>query len=275
MLLNYQFSVLLSIYYKENVNHFSMAMKSIWHDQTIKPDEIILVEDGVLTDELYQEILHWKTILGEKLKIAELPKNRGTGYAKNIGLSICRYPLVLIMDTDDISLPDRFEKQINYMINNPDIDVLGGQIQEFLQIQNDIESSRVVPILHKDIKKLALKRNPFNHMTVCIKKDAMLSVGGYHHHLFMEDYNLFLRLLAKGYTCHNLAECLVDVRIGNAMHARRRGIVYMKSEWELAKLKIELNLQNQFLAYFYFILRLLPRLLPSVLLGLLYRILRK
>ena len=108
-------SVLMSIYHKEKPEYFDQAMDSIWEHQTVKPDQVVLVEDGPLTTELYDAIKNWKVKLGEVLDIISLEKNLGTGGAKSIGLEKCKGDYIAVMDTDDISTPERFEKQIKFL----------------------------------------------------------------------------------------------------------------------------------------------------------------
>ena len=264
------FSVLCSIYYKENPIHFNNCMESIWDNQTLKPSEIILIEDGPLTFELDQVIIHWQKILGDVLKVKRLVKNVGTGKAKNIGLLECSYEIVCIVDTDDISVPKRFEHQIAFLDANKDVTILGGQIQEFTESTEKSSGVREVPKNHIDIVKFSQRQSPFNNMTIAYRKSNILEVGGYQHHLWMEDYNLFLRVIAKGYKVHNLNEILVYARIDNGMHARRKGLEYIKSEKQLLDLKKQLKLQNPIYANILFLIRSGFRLMPSFLLGKIY-----
>lgn len=264
------FSVLSSIYIKENPADFNACMQSIWDQQTLKPTEIILVEDGPLTDELYQVIEKWKNKLGNVLKPIKLETNVGTGKAKNIGLNACCYDIVCIVDTDDISLPHRFERQIEFLNNHPEITIVGGQIIEFVDHIDQQSGMRVVPLTHEALLKYALSKSPFNNMTICYRKQAVLDLGGYKHHLWMEDYNLFLRMIAQGYQLANLDEVLVYARVDNGMHARRKGWAYIKSEKQLLDLKKQLKLQHPFYANMLFLLRAAARLMPSVVLREIY-----
>lgn len=266
----------MSIYFKENALHFNECMHSIWTHQTLKPTEIILVEDGALTNELYQVINVWKEQLGLVLNIIKLDQNVGTGKAKNIGLQHCNYDIVCIVDTDDICIKDRFEKQIDFFKNNRDIDIIGGQIYEFIDDLNNISGVREVPLEHQELINFSKKKSPFNNMTIAYKKEAILNAGGYHHHLWMEDYNLFLRLIAKGYKLQNLPDFLVYARVDNGMHGRRRGWQYIKSEKQLLDLKLKLKIQPFVPAVFLFCIRSFFRLLPSSLLEKVYNnVLRK
>lgn len=265
-----KFSILSSIYYKENPQHFHECMVSLWENQTLKANEMILVEDGELTLELYTKISEWQEKLGNVLKIIKLPQNVGTGQAKNIGLTYCNYDIICIADTDDIYTNDRFQKQIDFFKQNPDIDILGAQIYEFIDDIKHISGSRKVPCQHKELLNYAKKQSPFNNMTIAYKKNAVLNVGGYQHHLWMEDYNLFLRLIANKYKLHNLPDFLVYARINNGMHSRRRGLKYIQSEQQLFQLKLKLKIQPIIPALCLFLIRSTFRLLPSSLLGFIY-----
>lgn len=264
------FSVLISIYYKEKPEHFDACMTSIWDQQTFKPTEIILVEDGPLTVELYELIALWKERLQQTLRIIKLEENVGTGKAKNIGLQHCQYEIVSIVDTDDISVSDRFEKQMQCFDADVDLVVLGGQITEFVDDISSPSGMRVVPLDSQALRHYAKKQSPFNNMTISYRKSKILEVGGYQHHLWMEDYNLFLRVIAKGYKIQNLPDVLVYARIDNGMHARRKGFEYIKSEHQLLKLKKQLKLQNPIHANMLFIVRSVFRLMPSSMLGKIY-----
>ena len=269
---NIKFSVLISIYHKEKPEHFNNCMESVWDKQTLNPTEIILIEDGPLTVELNQVIEYWKTKLGNVLHVKKLEKNIGTGKAKNIGLHECTYDIVCIVDTDDICVPERFKKQIDFLKENPDISIVGGQILEFVEDIQNPTGMRKVPLSHENLKNYAKRQSPFNNMTITYRKKHILEVGGYQHHLWMEDYNLFLRVIAQGYKIANLPEVLVYARIDNGMHARRKGYEYIKSEKQLLNLKKELKLQSSIHANMLFLIRSAVRLIPSSVLGKFYNI---
>lgn len=271
-----KFSVLISIYFKEQPEHLNQCLESIWDKQTFKPTEIILVEDGPLTPELDHTIEMWKVKLGDVLRIIQLPENVGTGKAKNIGLEACNNEIVCIVDTDDISVSDRFEKQIKILSNDPELAILGGQIIEFIDDISSPSGMRNVPLTNLELRQYAKKQSPFNNMTIAYRKNMILEAGGYQHHLWMEDYNLFLRVIARGYKVQNLQDVLVYARIDNGMHGRRKGFQYIKSEKQLLDLKKQLKIQSPFYANMYFIVRSAFRLMPANLLGKIYnRFLRK
>ena len=265
-----KFSVLLSLYLKEQPTFLNKCFQSIWENQTIQPDEIILILDGPIGDRLNICIQYWQKVIGRTLKIIPLLENVGLGNALNEGLKHCSNEWVFRMDTDDICTSDRFEKQVAYIENNPSVVLFGGQVLEFDKTVTDAKILKAVPTAYEQIKQFAQNRCPFNHMTVAYKKDIILSLGGYQHHLFMEDYNLWLRVIGNGYKVANLADVIVYARVGNGMHARRKGLEYIKSEKQLFDLKKQLKLQNPIYANILFIIRSGFRLMPSSLLGKIY-----
>lgn len=269
------FSVLMSLYYKETPQFLDSCLESIWNKQSLKPNEMVLVLDGAIGIGLTKIINKWQYKEYCHIKIIELAKNVGLGKALNEGLKHCSHKWVFRMDTDDVCAPDRFEKQVAYIQNHPEIDIFSSQVTEFDSNPNQPAATKSVPITHQAILEFSKKRCPFNHMAIAYKKSAIAAVGGYQHHLMMEDYNLWLRVLAAGYNSANLPESLVYVRAGNAMIGRRRGWRYVKSEWQLFQLKRTLNFQSFLPAFSVFLLRALPRLLPEKVLKWLYKQLRK
>lgn len=264
------FSVLLSLYFKENPVFLNESLNSIWTEQTVAPEQIVLVLDGPIGDELSQVVDEWETKLGKALTKVVLEQNVGLGKALNEGLKHCRNEWVFRMDTDDICLPDRFEKQLEYIQKNPDVVLFSGQIIEFNETIEDASKLKIVPTEYDEIKKFALKRCPFNHMAVAYRKDIILGLGGYQHHLLMEDYNLWFRVIGAGYKVGNHSDVLLYARVGNGMYARRKGWQYFKSEKKLLDLKKELKLQGSVAANLIFLARASIRLIPSNMLAFIY-----
>ena len=264
------FSILMSLYHKENPKFLDQCFESIWDSQTTKPTEIVLVLDGPIGEELTVCVQKWQSKIGSPLKVVPLPQNVGLGKALNEGLKQCSYNWVFRMDTDDICTSDRFAKQIKFIEQNSDVVLFGGQILEFDQNISDADVLKAVPTTYEQIKKFAQNRCPFNHMTVAYKRDVILTLGGYQHHLFMEDYNLWLRVIGNNYQVANLSDVILYARVGNGMHARRKGFKYIKSEKQLLDLKKQLKIQSPFYATIYFIVRSTFRLMPANLLGKIY-----
>ena len=264
------FSILMSLYHKENPKFLDQCFESILDSQTTKPTEIVLVLDGPIGEELTACVQKWQSKIGSPLRVVPLPQNVGLGKALNEGLKQCSYNWVFRMDTDDICTSDRFEKQIKFIEQNPNVVLFGGQILEFDQNISDADVLKAVPTTYEQIKKFSQNRCPFNHMTVAYKRDVILSLGGYQHHLFMEDYNLWLRVIGNNYQVANLSDVILYARVGNGMHARRKGFKYIKSEKQLLDLKKQLKIQSPFYATIYFIVRSTFRLMPANLLGKIY-----
>ena len=268
-----KFSILMSVYHKETPEYFNRAMHSIWDDQTIKPNEIILVQDGLLTDELYSAITDWKKIIGEAFKTIPLEKNVGLGDALNIGLKACTFDLVARMDTDDICSPDRFEKQLN-VFKNSDVDICSSWVSEFDVDEAKIVSYRKLPEKHEGIVKFAKKRSPVNHPAVMYKKLIVQSAGGYKKMMWCEDYYLWGRMILKGAKFYNIQEPLVNMRAGYGQLERRSGIKYALSEIKLQKEFLKLGFVN----YFEFIrnvsVRFIARIVPKKMVEIIYKTLR-
>lgn len=237
-----KFSVLMSVYYKENPEWLRAALNSIVN-QTLMPDEIVLVEDGELTENLYQVIEEYKANHPNLFNIVKLEKNSGLGEALRVGVLNCSNELIARMDTDDIARNDRFEKQIDFFKNNPDIDVVGSWISEFENNPDEIISYRQLPTAHEKIYIFGQFRNPINHMTVLFKKTSILKVGNYQAFKNIEDYYLWGRMLKQGAKFANIPECLVNVRAGSAMLRRRANLTYFFNS--------ELPLQTEFLKIHY------------------------
>jgi len=259
------FSVLMSLYNKEKPSNLSACLKSL-SLQTLAAGEVVIVYDGEINEELQAIVNCYSDLLN--VKVQRLPQNVGLGKALNFGMHKCSYNIIARMDTDDICLPHRFEKQMSFLNENKDISLLGSGIVEFDDYGN--RRMKIMPSTDHEIKKFMKFKNPFNHMTVFFKRDSIINVGEYQHHLFMEDYNLWLRVQSSGYKMHNLPDVLVEARVGKQMIMRRRGLNYIKSEFKLAKLKIKLKNTNLIEGGIILILRCIPRVLPYKFLSFLY-----
>lgn len=267
------FSVLISVYQKERPEYLRLALESIWDHQTLKPSEIVLVCDGPLTGELDREI-EWFSRKAP-LKIVRLPKNEGLGNALKKGLAICSNELVARMDSDDIAVPVRFEKQIRFMEENPGICISGSNIAEFIETTSNICSYRRLPSTSEEIVRFAKKRNPLNHVTVIFRKSAVIDAGNYMAFHGYEDYYLWIRMLQNHAAISNIPENLVYARIGNNMYSRRRGLKLFIQELKLLRqlVRIQFLSQGEFCRNLFF--RAFPRLLPVSGIKLIYRILHK
>ena len=227
------FSVLLSVYWKENPDWLRLSLKSIWEDQSLKPAEIVLVKDGPLTDRLETVISQFKQ--SAPLKIVPLSQNQGLGRALNEGLKFCSFDLVARMDTDDISKPDRFEKQIRFISQHPDISVVGSWVDEFIGNPDHVVSERKLPSTPDELYRFGQTRNPMNHPTVLFRKKKVLEVGGYEHFPLFEDYWLWCRMLQHGCKLGNIPQSLLWFRASPDVYKRRGGWRYAMTELKFQK----------------------------------------
>ena len=227
------FSVLMAVYKKEQPLFFKEALRSVF-EQSLIPNEVVLVKDGPLTEELEQIIVDFSS-KNEQLKVITLEKNQGLGEALRIGLNSCSFDLVARMDSDDICKPYRFEKQIAFLKEHKEITIVGSWIEEFSDCKEEIEAIRELPQEDKQLKIFMKWRNPFNHMTVMFRKKDILAVGGYQPFYLLEDYYLWNRLANANYYFANIGESLLWARGGYTMLERRGGWKYVVSESKLLK----------------------------------------
>ncbi len=223
-----QFSVLMSVYYKESPLFLKQSLDSIF-SQTLKSNEVVLVEDGPLTLELNGIVDQYSTKHPE-LKVVKLKNNQGLGKALNEGLKHCSNELVLRADTDDISKPNRFITQVSFMETHPEIDVCSAGIDEFIGDTNNVVSTRTLPVNHDELFRFGQKRNPINHPVSIFRKSKVEAVGNYQHFYLFEDYYLWARMMVNGARFHNIKESLLYFRSSPEMMKRRGGWKYAMTE---------------------------------------------
>lgn len=225
------YSVLMAVYHKETGEFFSQAINSIL-TQTVPTDDFVIVCDGELTLELDAVINHYINKHPNIFNIVRLTERHGFAWALDRGLEQCKNEIICRMDSDDISVPKRCEKQIALMrLHNAD--VLSGSLMEFRDKPNDMSSMRVLPEKHKDILRFAKRRSPFNQPCVMFRKSKVTEVGGYSprndkhkHSLVFEDYYLWVRMLMNKSTSYNAKEVLLYMRTGSGMYKRHGGLRY-------------------------------------------------
>lgn len=256
-------SVLLSVYHKENPTYMRQSLNSIF-SQTILPAEVVIVKDGPLPDSLNTIINNFKLEYGNILKIVSLPVNRGLGNALHEGLKYCSFNIVARMDTDDIAMPERFEKQLYIFENHLDIDVVGTWVDEFINENSDIViSQRRLPKYPEELRSFAKRRNPINHATVMFRKEAVLAVGGYEEFLLFEDYYLWIKMLLNGSRFYNIQESLVLFRMSLDVYKRRGGWKYAVDECRLRKVMYDYHFISLSDFLLEIPLRFISRIMPS------------
>ena len=260
-------AVVMSVCLSDNPAQFRDAVSSILL-QTLSPDEILIVIDGPVPEELDHEVE--KIAANSVIHIIRLPENLGLGGARHIGVKAAQSEIIAVMDSDDISIPERFALQKPYLDRN-ESDVVGGYIEEFDLRLGDAGRIRRVPTSHQAIFRFGRWRTPINHVTIMFRREVYLRAGGYHTIRMVEDWDLCHRLLMSGARFMTVAKVLVHVRCGSAMLFRRRGIMYMRKEialfWRM--------LRSGYLSPLQFAgnvaIRIMARLMPNVLLRQLYR----
>ena len=234
-----QFSVITSVYKNDKPEYIRVALDSLLVQQTVKPDEIVLVQDGPVSHETSRLLLEYKDNYGEKLNVIRLTQNKGLGNALMLGVENAKYDIVARMDSDDICAPDRFEKQLAYLESHPECDIVGGQITEFIDTPDNIVGKREVPCDNDAIYHYMRSRCALNHPTVMFKKKAVLDAGNYQDWFWNEDYYMWIRMMEQGCVFANLPDVLVNMRSGLDQYGRRGGKKYFDSEIGIKKLMLE------------------------------------
>jgi len=258
----------MCVYAKEYHLYLSQCLDSVLN-QSVLPDEFVIVKDGPLTADLERVLGDFR--FPNALKVIALPESVTQGPARAHGLNAASHEWVAIMDSDDICRPDRFEKQCKMIKSDPELGLIGGQIAEFLDDPEYVIASRAVPASHKEIVSFAKKRNPFNQMTVMLKRTLALEAGNYTYFPWFEDYDLWARMIKSGALCANHPDVLVNARVGSGMYSRRRGTSYIRSEWQMQRQLLKLGLIGILRFAINVALRIPIRLLPEKHLAKIYK----
>lgn len=269
-LMNHQpFSVLLSVYQKEDPSFFSQALDSIFH-QSAMPDEVVVVKDGPLTPAL-DDVLATFCRRYDILKVISQETNLGLGLSLANGVVHCSHELIARMDTDDISREDRFEKQLYEFQQDPELDICGSHELEFEDSPEHIVAKREVPLTDQACKKYQRRRDAFNHVTVMFKKSAVLRAGNYQHCPLMEDSLLWVNMFMTGAKAKNIDDYLVYVRIGQGMYERRGGRLYFKKYKQARKTIYETGFVSWWDYAYTLIVQFIVAFIPNRLRGWLFK----
>lgn len=262
------FSLLMSVYGGDNPHQLNVALQSV-SLSTTRPADVCIVIDGEIPASIKNVIASYENVL--PLNIIQLERNMGLGQALSLALPHCRYEWVARFDSDDICVSNRFEKQIQFIKDNPDVDIFGSWISEFEYTPEKPHAIRKVPTEHADIIIYAKSRNPFNHMTIMYKKSVVLAAGGYQNNYLYEDYALWVRIISMGRKTANIPIPLVFARTGNGMEIRRGGFKYAYSELKAQLGFYELGFLNKHQLLRNLLIRLPIRLIPGGLRKTFYR----
>ena len=233
-----KFSVAMSIYKNDDPQYLKIALDSIIIDQTLKPAEVVIVGDGPVPESLTNAV-RTGTARGkeEGIEVRFLPQdhNRGLGEALRIACENCRYDYIARMDSDDISLPDRFEKQMRVFDEHPEVGMVGGMITEFVDSPDNIVDSRVLPLDNEGIYRMMQTRCGVNHVTVIIRKSDLMEAGNYSGRFRQEDFYLWARMMKNKVVIQNIPDVVVNVRSGADQFARRGGMKYFHEHMKVFK----------------------------------------
>lgn len=264
-------SVILSVYYKERPEYLKLSVQSIFN-QTLKPNEVILVEDGPLTKELLSTIDDLVSIYNE-IVVIKLEQNSGLAHALNIALEKCKSDYIARMDTDDISNPNRFEKQVRFLNDNPQIDCVGSWAVEITADGSEFFKKQM-PLSHDECKKFFIKRNPMIHPTVMFRRRFFEKAGNYPEDTYQEeDTMLWANGFINGCRFANISEYLYEFRIDESFFQRRKGLKYALDTF-LIRHKIKKMLGFPLMADVYASLFAVSKMMPGPILKLIYKIAR-
>lgn len=253
-------SVLMATYDKDNPAHLGQALDSLLN-QTRSADEVIIVEDGPINACL-RDVLDAYSLRMPLFRV-KVANNSGLQVALAAGLDNCKGEFVARMDSDDICVPTRFERQLRFLNEHHAVDVLGGAIAEFQEDSTQIDSVRRLPYGGEHLFAFAKLRNPMNHMTVMFRKDKVVQAGGYRTTPPFEDYELWVRMLLNKSNLCNLEDVLVLVRCGNGMQGRRGGLRYVQREISFVRAMRRIGFLSPAQSVLYLILHIPLRLVPQ------------
>ena len=234
-----QFSIITSVYKNDKPEYLKVALDSMLVHQSVKPDEVVLVQDGPVPEVLSAVLSEYEERYASVMHVIRLEKNGGLGNALKLGVENAKFDLCARMDSDDICLPNRFEKQLAYMAAHPECDIVGGQMTEFIDSPDNIVGRREVPLTNDDIYQYMKSRCALNHVTVMFRKASVLKVGNYQDWFWNEDYYLWVRMMMNHCVFANIPDVAVNVRSGADQYARRGGKKYFDSEIGIKKLMLE------------------------------------
>ncbi len=218
---------IMSIYKNDKLSYLKEALESLY-SQTKKADIFIQLDGRVPL-----EIERFLDEELERKKIAYLGKreqNIGLAGSLNELLEVVLakgYGYIVRMDADDISVTDRIQKQVDFLQINPEIQAVGGWIEEFNIDTNERQVVRY-GLGHEELKRNLIKRNPLAHVTICFRNTFFDTISCYDTTKLNEDFDLWIKAFKKDVQLYCLPEVLVKVRTSNAFFDRRKNIARAK-----------------------------------------------
>lgn len=227
------FTLLMTVYGGDQAEHVRDAFRSAVQLQTLRPDQVVLVQDGPVPPAMADCLRELVAGSPVKVEYVHLEHNRGLGPALDAGLHAAGHDIVARMDADDVAMPHRFQTQVPLV--RAGADLVGAGLLEFGTDITDVVGRRIPPSDPADIARYSRLHDPFNHPTVVYRRSAVVAAGGYGDLPLMEDYWLFARMIAGGATVVNLTEPLVYYRVGDGAYERRGGVALLRAELRLQR----------------------------------------
>ena len=236
-------SVLLSVYNKEKPEYLDKALESITK-QTLMPNEIVIIKDGIISEELEQVIEKYYNKYSKIIRVFGIEQHNGLGLALRFGVEKCKYEYIARMDSDDYYTENRLEEQCKYLKRNMDIDVLGAYVDEYDENLKIKLSTKTVPLDDRKIKKAIKVFNPINHGTTIIRKSKLLESGNYRN-ILIEDYDLWIRMILKNCKFANIPIVVSKNRTGIRMYKKRSGKEYIKAIMQIENILLKYRIINK------------------------------
>lgn len=265
-----QFSVLMSLYIKERPEYLKESLDSVLN-QTVRPNQIVVVKDGPLTEELEAVLESFVSKENDLYTIIPLEQNQGLGLALREGIQHCKYELIARMDTDDIARKDRFELQLTEFDKDSDLDICGSHVLEFEGTIDNIVAKRTVPLTDFEIKKYQKRRDGFNHPAVMFRKSKVLESGNYQNCPLMEDTYLWVNMFLHNAKAKNIDDFLLYFRVGKDMFERRGGWKYYKKYKQGRKMVYKTGYIGWWDYHYTLLVQLVVALMPNKLRGRLFK----
>ena len=249
----------MTVYHGTNERDLERALDSL-RAQTRPADELVIVADGPVSEGVR------RVVERQDARVIWLPENVGAGPASQAGLATIHSDYTARLDSDDAAKPGRFARQLEYLETHPEVGALGSAVEEFAETPGDTGKVRALP---ENPHAYAKINSPVNNPSVMLRTRAVKDVGGYNDVHFMEDYDLYARLIAGGWQVRNLPEALTDFQVTDAQFSRRTGREMLAAELRMQRNLVSYGLISRPRAAFNAVARSAYRALPT---GLLRRV---
>lgn len=222
-----KYSVLMSVYKKTTPSELVRSIESMLQ-QTVKPAEIVIVEDGPITNEVSRVLSEYEAAYPGLFKIGGYTEGKGLWYALRYGMNACTFELIARMDSDDYAHPDRIERELRAFADDPSLGCVGTNVVEFEGDPDNPVALVELPSVHEEIIRFGRRRCPYRHSTLLYRKSAVVDAGGYQEMPLFEDYDLFLRMARSGVKFRNINEPLMYMATDNDFFMRRGQPDYLR-----------------------------------------------